>query len=309
MRISSFCLFLLLIVPAWGQRPQLVRDVRAALDARNTAQAEKILALHKSANGIDRPYLEALSWIGRSKLAAKDYPGAERLSAEVRKLALAEIERKPLDADTSLPLALGASIETHALALDGQGHKTEAIAFLRQELVQWRNSPIRARIQKNLNMLNLEEHSALPLDVTEYLGPQPRALPRYRGQPVLLFFWAHWCPDCKEQAPVLSRLLGEFSGKGLVILAPTQHYGYTARGEDASLADETKYIAQVWAKYYPGLAAVPVPLNEENFKVWGSSTTPTLVLVDRAGIVRLYHPGTMSYEELQPRVRALMAGH
>jgi len=35
---------------------------------------------------------------------------------------------------------------------------------------------------------------------------------------------------------------------------------------------------------------MPVLVSEENFKTYGASSSPTLVLVDRKGIVRLYHP-------------------
>jgi thioredoxin-related protein len=45
-----------------------------------------------------------------------------------------------------------------------------------------------------------------------------------------------------------------------------------------------------------------VPVSEETFRNYGASTTPTIVLADRAGIVRLYHPGKMTYEELAGRV-------
>jgi hypothetical protein len=48
------------------------------------------------------------------------------------------------------------------------------------------------------------------------------------------------------------------------------------------------------------------PISDENFKVYGASTTPTLVLVDKAGVVRMYHPGRMSYEELQPKIESLV---
>jgi predicted transcriptional regulator len=37
------------------------------------------------------------------------------------------------------------------------------------------------------------------------------------------------------------------------------------------------------------------------------STTPTLVILDRAGIVRLYHPGAMTYEELKRAVDRIVA--
>ena len=35
--------------------------------------------------------------------------------------------------------------------------------------------------------------------------------------------------------------------------------------------------------------------------------TPTLVLVDRAGNVALYHPGQMTREELEPQIAKLLA--
>jgi hypothetical protein len=47
-------------------------------------------------------------------------------------------------------------------------------------------------------------------------------------------------------------------------------------------------------------------VSAESFASWGASTTPTVVLVDRRGIVRLYHPGEMEKDELLPLVRTLV---
>ena len=51
---------------------------------------------------------------------------------------------------------------------------------------------------------------------------------------------------------------------------------------------------------------MPAPLSEANFQAYGASTTPTVVLLDRAGIVRFYHPGAVSEPELTARVQALL---
>jgi thioredoxin-related protein len=40
-------------------------------------------------------------------------------------------------------------------------------------------------------------------------------------------------------------------------------------------------------------------VSEANFRNYGASTTPTLVVIDRQGIVRLYHPGAMTLDELR----------
>ena len=61
-------------------------------------------------------------------------------------------------------------------------------------------------------------------------------------------------------------------------------------------------MKRVLTERYPWLANLPVPVSEQNFRVYGSSSSPTLVLLDRTGMVRLYKPGSMTYEELRPIV-------
>ena len=221
MSLFSLFAFLLLFAP----RPEIVREVRDAINAKDFARAEQVLAAYKTANGVDSVYLEAFSWMARGQLAVKAYDEADKYAIETRRLVLTQLYRRELDADSSLPIALGASIEVHAEVLNAQGQKSEAVAFLREELDRWRKTSIRTRIQKNLNLINLEGRSALPLEIQESLGPAPKPLARYRGSVVLLFFWAHWCADCKAEAPVLARLYQEFAAQDLVILGPTQRYG------------------------------------------------------------------------------------
>ncbi len=49
-------------------------------------------------------------------------------------------------------------------------------------------------------------------------GNQVR-LSNYNGQPVLLFFWATWCPHCANEVSSVQSVYGEYKDKGLVILA------------------------------------------------------------------------------------------
>jgi thiol-disulfide isomerase/thioredoxin len=139
----------------------------------------------------------------------------------------------------------------------------------------------------------------------DYLGAKPVPVAQLKGKPLVLFFWAHWCGDCKYQGPILSKLQQEFGPRGLIVMGPTQRYGYVAGGVEAPPDQELKYIAEIREKFY-GMLNMTVPVSEENFKSWGSSTTPTLVVVDRAGTVRLYHPGRMTYEELAPIIRRVV---
>jgi thioredoxin-related protein len=44
-----------------------------------------------------------------------------------------------------------------------------------------------------------------------------------------------------------------------------------------------------------------------NHQRYGVSSTPTVVLLDRQGIVRLYHPGSLTEDELEAQLRPLLA--
>jgi len=300
--LSKLIPAVLLATSAWAS---VIIDVRTAIARNNLPLGEAILQQYRSANGVTPETIEAVSWLARGALETKQFDKAEAYAKETKQLSLAELKKRPLDAEPHLPIALGAAIEVEAQVMSGRGERADAVAYLRTELAAYRNTSIRTRIQKNINLLGLEGKLAPPLDEREYLGSKPSPLTALKGKPVLLFFWAHWCGDCKAEAPILAEIEKEYASKGLIVVAPTQRYGYVARGEEAPPAQELQYIDEVRHKYYADLLTVPVPISENNMKNYGASTTPTLVLIDRRGIVRLYHPGKMTLEEIRAALNGL----
>jgi len=43
-------------------------------------------------------------------------------------------------------------------------------------------------------------------------------LARYRGKPVMVYFWATWCEPCREEYPMVKDLARKYASRGLVIL-------------------------------------------------------------------------------------------
>lgn len=281
-------------------------DVREALARNNASAAESELQAYRSRQGVTPDYLEALSWMARSSLGSQQLDRADTYAKQTETLSRQLLAKRPLDAEPHLPIALGAALEVQAQVLVARGENAQALALLRHSVETYRNTSIRARLQKNLNMLGLRGQPAPQLKTTSYLGPKPVALSQLSGSPVLLFFWAHWCSDCKAEGPIITQLSSEFGSRGLMLLAPTQLYGYAAQGEDAAPKVELPYIQRVWQHFYPGLQGVPVPVSKDNFNLYGASTTPTLVVLDRAGRVSLYHPGAMPYEELRAAIEKVI---
>jgi thiol-disulfide isomerase/thioredoxin len=280
---------------------ELVGDIRTYLAQNSFPAAESELSAYKNQHGVTSEYLEALSWMARAEASAKQWDQAERYATDTRTLVEKQLgtTASKLDADPHLPIALGAAYEVLAQVAEEKGQHAKAVSVLRSALARYGNTSIRARLQKNLNLLALVGQPAPPLQETQYLGPKPPTLASLRGSPVLLFFWAHWCVDCKAEVPVITRLRQEFAPEGLVVIGPTQLYGYAAQGADASPEQERSYIESVRERYYASLQDMPVPLSKQNFNAYGASTTPTLVVLDRTGQVAMYHPGAMLYDELR----------
>ena len=294
------------MLPAFFLLASLIDDVRVSLSQHDFAAADRQIHSYQTSRGLTPELAAAESWVARGYLDTRDFPKADAAANRTRTLCDTLLKARKLDAEPLLPIALGASIEVHAQALTAQGARSEAIAFLQSQAAKFAQTSIVERIHKNINLLTLEGKPAPELAAMQWLGPKPPTLASLRGKVVLLYFWAHWCTDCRAEAPILGELQRVLGPKGLVLIGPTRLYGYAAGGEPVNAFDERKYIEQIRQQFYPMLANVPVPLSAANFDTYGSSSTPTLVLIDRAGIVRLYHPGAMQGPDLAAKIQTLL---
>jgi len=153
--------------------------------------------------------------------------------------------------------------------------------------------------------LSLEGRPAPRLVAREHLGRPTPDLNTLRGKVVLLFFWAHWCSVCKEESPLIATLTDRYRARGLVIVAPTMRYGYVDGGRPAAPDRELRYIEQVRNKHFDFLRNEAVPISEGIHREYGVASVPLLVLLDRQGVVRLYHPGRITEEDLESSILKL----
>ena len=285
----------------------LIGQVRDMAWAKDVDAAQALIEQQRPLQDQSSPgWLLAASWLGRGAGFAERWDVAERYAREAYEGSVALLDARELDADSQLPLALGAGIEVLGLAQNARGDTAGAVEFLSAQRERYRGTSIETRVQKNVLLLSLEGQPFPVLDVDDYIGEPLPPQDSLKGKVVVVFFWAHWCPDCKNELPVLEQLHANYGDRGLAILGPTQLYGYISRGEDATPEEELAFLRGAYQERYPIPSWMSVPVSQQNFLDFGVSTTPTMVVIDREGIVRVYNPGNLEYDELSGTVERLL---
>ena len=303
--IAVFSLILAIGPPLAAQSSELSAQMRRLAFGRQPAEAQQLIESQRAAGWQkDLSFLEALSWAARGASFVNQWEQAEKYAQQAYEAALPIALDKGVDSSPALATALGASVEVLGQALAARGDRAAAVDFLGREREAWSGSSIETRIQKNYLLIGLEGRKMPAIEAERFIGAeQPIDI---EGKVALFYFWAHWCSDCKLQKPALLELHEKYADRGLTIIGPTQLFGYYGSRTNVPPAEEIAYIEGPWMSEYPMPDWMPKPLSQQYFVDFGVSTTPTLVLVDRDGIVRLYHPGMMSLTELEAAVRPLL---
>ena len=313
IRISILSLIVAAAAPAMAQETAkpappktIVQLVRDALNAKDFERAE-VLATAEMANSKESPIsIEAFSWLARDLVSRKRYDEAMTYASRTYGIVEEHLKRRKLDDEPRLPIALGAAIEVQAQALAGQGRRSEAIMHLQREIELYKGSSIIMRLNKNMNLISLEGQPALPVTAREWLGPKPPTMAELKGKPVVIFAWAHWCGDCKTQGPLLEKVVNKYKDSGIVVIAPTQRFGYAEKRRPVGPEEELKYIEQVRDQFYPWMKNVSAPVSDEVYLKYGVSTTPTYVMIDRDGKVSTYLPGQPTIEQIDELVQKIV---
>jgi peroxiredoxin len=120
------------------------------------------------------------------------------------------------------------------------------------------------------------------------------SLAEFRGQVVMINFWATWCGPCREEMPHLEALHQRYSALGFALLGVN--------------VEENSDDAVAWLEDTPVSFSILFDPENRVSELYDVVAMPSTVLVDRQGTVRFLHHGyETGYEsEYQTQIRALI---
>ena len=130
--------------------------------------------------------------------------------------------------------------------------------------------------------------ASLPALAGDASGPAPQftlgakggstvSLAQYKGQVVMLNFWASWCGPCRQEMPLLESIYKQYKKSGFTLIGVNVE-------PDSKAADK-------WLEQTP--VTFPVIYDKESTvsKSYDVSGIPSTVIIDRKGNIRVLHRG------------------
>ena len=119
-------------------------------------------------------------------------------------------------------------------------------------------------------------------------------LSRYRGQVILLDFWATWCAPCKTEIPGLVELYRKYRERGFVVLGVSV---------DDSVSRIKPFAAALQMDYPVLVGAGRDDLQAAFGPLFGF---PTSFLISRDATLCVRHTGAAGKDELEREITALL---
>jgi thiol-disulfide isomerase/thioredoxin len=126
------------------------------------------------------------------------------------------------------------------------------------------------------------------------MAGKPVSLDQYKGQVVMINFWASWCGPCRQEMPILEKLHGKYKPMGFSMIGVNVE-------PDSNLATN-------WLKTTPVTFPILFDTKSEVSKLYAVAGMPSTVIIDRKGNLRWLHRGYKPGDENEylDQIRALV---
>jgi peroxiredoxin len=120
------------------------------------------------------------------------------------------------------------------------------------------------------------------------------SLAQFKGDVVMINFWASWCGPCRQEMPLLDNIYKQYKDMGFTLLGVN--------------VEPHAHDANAWLKQTPVSYPILYDPKSQVSQLYAVQAMPTTVIIDRNGIVRFVHNGYVPGDENQymNSIRALI---
>lgn len=142
---------------------------------------------------------------------------------------------------------------------------------------------------EDISSENTEEETAAPdFTVVDAVTGNDVKLSDFLGQPVVINFWASWCPPCKQEMPDFDKVYQELGDDVVFMMVNATDGGRETQEKAADFIAEMEYSFPV---YYD--------VSQEASYTYGVSSLPSSLFIDADGYIVTGAMGMIDEETLR----------
>jgi thiol-disulfide isomerase/thioredoxin len=112
---------------------------------------------------------------------------------------------------------------------------------------------------------------------------EPVSLGQFKGDVVMINFWASWCGPCRQEMPLLNSIYEQYKGLGFVLLGVN--------------VEPNSKAANAWLKRTPVSYPILYDTHSTVSRLYRVQGMPTTVILGRKGNIRFVHQGYVPGDE------------
>ena len=125
--------------------------------------------------------------------------------------------------------------------------------------------------------------AAAPAFTLQSTNGQQVSLAQFKGDVVMINFWASWCGPCRQEMPLLDSIYRKYKDMGFELI------GVNVEPDSKS--------ANAWLKATPVTYPILYDPQSKVSQLYQVQAMPTTVIIDRTGAVRFLHRGYLPGDE------------
>ena len=118
----------------------------------------------------------------------------------------------------------------------------------------------------------------------------------FKGKPMVVNFFASWCPPCKEELPDFEKMYKEYNSKGIVFMMVDLTDGER----------ETKEIGQEFIKSNKYTFPVYYDIKQDAAKTYGISSIPDTLFIDKNGVIVGSYVGAINEKTIKSNIEKII---